>query len=131
MTAVSSRRVVVAVAAGVLFHAEGSALDRIVTTCFVVKLVAHMVDREGNSSAEVRATIASVAGIGVLNRKDKLVNLALSRDNTLYLVDLGETCFELISEYQRSSAVGGTQLKEISLYCALLCDALIAKSREN
>jgi hypothetical protein len=78
MTAVSSRRVVVvAVAASALFHAEGSALNRIVTTCFVVKLVAHMVDREGNSSAEVRATIASVARIGVLDRKDELVNLAL------------------------------------------------------
>jgi hypothetical protein len=127
MTAVSSRRVVV-VAASVLFHAEGSALDRIVTTCFVVKLVAHIVDREGNSLAEVRATIASVAGIGVLDRKDELVNLALGRDNTLHLVDLGETCFELISEYQRSSAVGCAELKKISPYCALLCNALITKS---
>ena len=101
MATASSRRVVVAVVAvlGVLFRTEGSALDRIVTACFFVELVAHVIDRESNSSSEVRATIASVAWVGVLNSEDELVHLALGRDNALYLVDLGETCFKLIGEY--------------------------------
>jgi hypothetical protein len=58
VAAASSRRVVVTVVAivtvvSVLFCTEGSALNRIVTTCFVVELVAHVVDRESNSSSEV------------------------------------------------------------------------------
>jgi hypothetical protein len=58
VAAASSRRVIVAVIAivtvvSVLFCTKGSALNRIVTTCFVVKLVAHVVDRESNSSLEV------------------------------------------------------------------------------
>jgi hypothetical protein len=63
VAAASSRRVVIAVIAviGVLFRTKGSALNRIVTTRFVVKLVTHVVDRESNSLSEVRATIASVA----------------------------------------------------------------------
>jgi hypothetical protein len=62
VAAASLRRVVVAVVlASVLSRAEGSTLNRIVTTCFVVKLVTHVVDRESNSLLEVRATIASVA----------------------------------------------------------------------
>jgi hypothetical protein len=62
VAAASLRRIVVAVVlASVLSRAEGSALNRIVTTCFVVELVAHVVDRESNSLLEVRATIASVA----------------------------------------------------------------------
>jgi hypothetical protein len=64
VAAASSRRVVfavVAVVAGVLLRTEGGALNRIVTACFVVELVAHVVDRKSNSSSEVRATIASVA----------------------------------------------------------------------
>jgi hypothetical protein len=98
VAAASSRRVVVAVV-GVLFRTEGGALDRIVTACFVVELVAHVVDRESDSSSEVRATIASVAWIGVLDSEDELVDLALARDDALHLVDLGEACFELIGEY--------------------------------
>jgi hypothetical protein len=58
VAAASSRRVVVAVIAvvtvvSVLFCTKGSALNRIVTTCFVVELVAHVVNRESNSSSEV------------------------------------------------------------------------------
>jgi hypothetical protein len=98
VAASSSRRVVVAVV-GVLFRTKGSALNRIVTACFVVKLVAHVVDRESYSSSEIRATIASVARVGVLDSEDKLVYLALSRDNAIHLVDLSETCFKLIGEH--------------------------------
>jgi uncharacterized membrane protein len=64
VTAASLRRVVVAVIAvvvGVLLRTKGGALNRIVTACFVVKLIAHVVDRESNSLLEIRATIASVA----------------------------------------------------------------------
>jgi hypothetical protein len=136
VTAASSRRVVVAivivaVAASVLFRPEGSTLDRIVTTRFIDELVTHVVDGESDSSSEVRATIASVAWIGVLDSEDELVHLAHGRDDALHLVDLGETCFELIGERRRSSAVGGVELKEISPYRALLCDALITKTRED
>jgi hypothetical protein len=102
VAAASSRRVVVAVVAvvaGVLLRTKGGALDRIVTACFVVELVAHVVDRESDSSSEVRATIASIAWIGVLDSEDELVDLALARDDALHLVDLGEACFELIGEY--------------------------------
>jgi hypothetical protein len=58
VAAASLRRVVVTVIAvvtivSVLFYTKGSALNRIVTTCFVVKLVAHVVNRESNSSLEV------------------------------------------------------------------------------
>jgi hypothetical protein len=64
VAAASLRRVIVAVVAviaGVLLRTEGGALNRIVTACFVVELVAHVVDRESDSLSEVRATIASVA----------------------------------------------------------------------
>jgi hypothetical protein len=58
VAAASLRRVIVAVVAvitvvSVLFCTKGSALNRIVTTCFVVELVAHVVDRESDSSSEV------------------------------------------------------------------------------
>jgi hypothetical protein len=64
VAAASLRRVVIAViavVASVLLRTKGSALNRIVTACFVVKLVVHVVNRESNSLLEVRATIASVA----------------------------------------------------------------------
>jgi hypothetical protein len=80
VAAASSRRVVVAVITviSVLFRTKGSALNRIVIACFIVKLVAHMVNRESYSLLEIRATIASVAQVGVLNSEDELVYLALS-----------------------------------------------------
>jgi hypothetical protein len=64
VAAASSRRIivaVVAVVASVLLRTEGGVLNRIVTACFVVELVAHVVNRESDSLSEVRATIASVA----------------------------------------------------------------------
>jgi hypothetical protein len=61
--AASLRRVIVTVVAvvSVLFRTKGSALNRIVTACFVVKLITYIVNRESNSLLEVRVTIASVA----------------------------------------------------------------------
>jgi hypothetical protein len=55
VAAASSRRVAVAVVTvvGVLFCTEGRALHSIVATCFVVELVAHVVDGESDSLSEV------------------------------------------------------------------------------
>jgi hypothetical protein len=64
VAAASLRRVVVtviAVVAGVLLSTKGGVLNRIIIACFVVELVAHVVNRESDSLLEVRATIASVA----------------------------------------------------------------------
>jgi hypothetical protein len=60
--AASLRRVVTVVAVvSVLFRTKGSALNRIVTACFIIKLVAYIVNRESNFLLEVRVTITSVA----------------------------------------------------------------------
>jgi hypothetical protein len=58
VAAASLRRVVVTIVTvvtvvSVLFCTKGSALNRIVTTCFVVKLIAHIVNRESNFLLEV------------------------------------------------------------------------------